>query len=108
MSLRIFTAVRHASDPREFYGGLWSGNFYPALRELGHEIVESQTDLFPTSRFMQVADGFTPQEQEARATTTDRILAEVREAHAEQGTPPHDLASRHFRSMKSGRKIRKS
>lgn len=93
MSLRIFTAVRHASDPREFYGGLWSGNFYPALRELGHEIVESQTDLFPMSRFMQVADGFTPQELEARATTTDRILAEVREAHAER---PIDLFLSYF------------
>ena len=93
MSLRIFTAVRHASDPRQFYGGLWSGNFYPALRQLGHEIVESQTDLLPTSRFMQVAGSFTPEEREARATTTDRILAEVRRAHAER---PIDLFLSYF------------
>jgi hypothetical protein len=38
--MRIFTAVRHANDPRLFYGGLWSANFYPALRRLGHEIVD--------------------------------------------------------------------
>jgi hypothetical protein len=81
LSFRIFCAVRHANSPGCFYGGLWSGNFYPALRELGHEIVESQVDLLPTSRFMHVATGFTPEEIEARAWTTERILQEVRTAH---------------------------
>ncbi len=79
--MRIFCAIRHANDPKQFYGGLWSANFYPALRELGHELIESQTDLLPTSRFMNVADGFTLQELEARARTTEQILAEVRAAH---------------------------
>jgi len=37
--MRIFCAVRHSNDPKRFYGALWSGNFYPALRELGHELV---------------------------------------------------------------------
>lgn len=78
--MRVFTAVRHAADPRRFYGGLWSANFYPALRELGHEIVESQTDLAPTSRFMGIADGFTDEELIARTETTQRVLEEVRVA----------------------------
>lgn len=80
MSLRIFTAVRHSNDPRFFYGGLWSANFYPALRELGHEIVESQTDLLPTSRFMHVSGDFTREELSERARTTEQILCEVRAA----------------------------
>jgi spore maturation protein CgeB len=78
--MRIFTAVRHSLDPTQYYGGLWNSNFYPALRELGCDIVESQTDLLPTSRFMAVAEGFTPEELEMRAQTTERILDEVREA----------------------------
>jgi spore maturation protein CgeB len=78
--MRIFCAVRHSNDPRFFYGGLWSSNFYPALREQGGEVIESQTDLLPTSRFMDIADGFTPQELEVRARTTQQILDEVREA----------------------------
>jgi spore maturation protein CgeB len=78
--MRIFCAVQHSNDPKFFYGGLWSGNFYPALRELGHEIIESQTDLLPTSCFMHIADGFTHEEVEARAQTTERILDEVRTA----------------------------
>lgn len=82
--MRIFVAVRHASDPREYYGGLWSANFYPALRALGHEIVESQTDLLPTSRFMHIAEDFTGEELACRAETTERILAEVRSAHARE------------------------
>jgi spore maturation protein CgeB len=64
------------------YGGLWSGNFYPALRELGHEIVESQTDLLPASRFMDVPGDFTSEERELRSKTTEQILREVRVAHA--------------------------
>ena len=82
--MRIFTAVRHARDPVNFHGDLWSGNFYPALRTLGHEIVESQVDLSPVSRFMHVGHGFTPQELEARARTTQAILDEVIDAHRRQ------------------------
>jgi spore maturation protein CgeB len=78
--MRIFCAVRHSIDPQFYYGGLWSSNFYPALREHGCEIVESQTDLLPTSRFMSIAGDFTPQELAMRAYTTERILDEVREA----------------------------
>jgi spore maturation protein CgeB len=79
--MRIFCAVRHSVNPSLFYGGLWSANFYPALRQLGHEIIESQTDLFPTSRFMDVPGDFTREEAEVRARTTERILDEVRIAH---------------------------
>jgi len=50
--MRIFCAVRHSNDPRYYYGGLWSGNFYPALRQLSHEILESKTDLLPTSKLL--------------------------------------------------------
>jgi hypothetical protein len=78
--MRTFVAVRHSLDPARYYGGLWSSNFYPALRELGCEIVESQTDLLATSRFMAIADDFTPEELALRAKTTEQILAEVREA----------------------------
>ena len=74
--MRVFTAVRHSADPSKFYGGLWSGNFYPALRELGHEIIESQTDLLPTSQFMGVDGRFTAEELAVRGETTDRILAD--------------------------------
>jgi spore maturation protein CgeB len=78
--MRIFCAVRHSTDPRLYHGGLWSSNFYPALRELNCEIVESQTDLLPTSRFMSIADDFTPEEEVMRAQTTERIVDEIREA----------------------------
>lgn len=91
--MRIFTAVRHAIDPSWYYGGLWSGNFYPALREMGHELIESQVDLAATSRFMDVAGGFTPQELEVRARTTDQILAELAAAHAQS---PVDLFLSYF------------
>lgn len=91
--MRIFVAVRHSNDPGKYYGALWSSNFYPALRALGHELVESQTDLLPTSRFMDVATGFTPQELEARAQTTERILAEVKAAHRDR---PIDLFLSYF------------
>ena len=64
---------------------MWSSNFYPALRSLGHEIVESQTDLAPTSRFMDVAARFTAAELEARARTTEQILAEVAAAKQHGG-----------------------
>lgn len=91
--MRIFIAVKHSFDPRFYYGGLWSGNFYPALQELGHEIVESQADLLPASRFMHVADGFTREEQEIRAHMTQRIVDEVRNAHAQK---PVDLFLSYF------------
>jgi spore maturation protein CgeB len=78
--MRIFIAVRHSNDPNKYYGGLWSANFYPALRELGCHIVESQTDLLPTSRFMDIASGFTREELEVRERTTNKILDELREA----------------------------
>jgi spore maturation protein CgeB len=79
-SLRIFTAIRHSKDPAYFDAGLWTSNFYPALYELDCEIVESQTDLLPTSRFMAIPDDFTPQELEMRAKTTQLILDEVQDA----------------------------
>lgn len=82
--MRIFCAIRHSHDPRYYYGGLWSGNFYPALRQLGHEIVESHVDLLPLSRFMHVPGTFTREELEARAGITDKIVNEVRAAHRQQ------------------------
>jgi spore maturation protein CgeB len=91
--VRIFCAVRHSVDPHRFYGDLWSQNFYAALREMGHEIIESQTDLFPTSLFMDVACDFTREELEARARTTEHILDEVRVAH---GRSPLDLFLSYF------------
>jgi len=60
-------------------------NFYPALRELGHELIESEVDLLPTSRFMGATDGFTNEELEVRARTTEQILAEIRAAHERAG-----------------------
>jgi spore maturation protein CgeB len=91
--MRIFCAVRHSNDPKRFYGSLWSGNFYPALREMGHELVESQVDLAPTSEFMATAKGFTPERLNIRATTTQQILDEVRKAHA---VKPIDLFLSYF------------
>ena len=82
--MRIFSAVRHSADPKFYYGGLWSGNFYPALRQLGHEVVESQVDLFPASRFMEVAKEFTPEQAEVRARITQRVIDEVTQAHKEK------------------------
>ena len=82
--MRIFTAVRHANDPTWFYGGLWASNFYPALRRLGLDIVESQTDLLPASKFMHVGKDFTPAEREVRARTTEQILDELERAHRDE------------------------
>lgn len=47
--MRIFIAVRHALDPRQFYGALWSSNFDPALRALGHELVDLFLSYFYNS-----------------------------------------------------------
>jgi len=91
--MRIFIAVRHSISPNYFYGGLWSKNFYPALQQLGHEIVESQVDLKPASRFMQIADKFTNQEEEVRAQITQKILDEVRDIHQQK---PIDLFLSYF------------
>jgi len=91
--MRIFTAIRHASDPRRYYGGLWSANFYPALRLLGCEVVESRTDLLPASRFMHIGAGFTAGEKECRARLTERIVAELHAAHRER---PVDLFLSYF------------
>jgi spore maturation protein CgeB len=91
--MRIFCAVRHSNDPRRFYGSLWSGNFYPALREMGHELVESRVDLTPTSEFMTTAKDFTSEQLNIRANTTQQILDEVRKAHAEK---PIDLFLSYF------------
>ena len=79
--MRVFTGVRHSNEPTYYYGGLWSGNFYPALRELGHEIVELQVDLLATSRFMHIRGNFTPEELEVRAQATEKIIDEVMRAH---------------------------
>ncbi len=76
-----------------FYGGLWSGNFHPALHQLGHEVVESRVDLLPASRFMDVAGSFTPQEQAARGDITQRILDELFAVHART---PVDLFLSYF------------
>jgi spore maturation protein CgeB len=78
--MRIFSAVRHSIDPSRYYGALWSGNFHPALVASGHEVIESQTDLLPASRFMDVTGRFTPEEREVRSAITERILDEVRVA----------------------------
>jgi spore maturation protein CgeB len=91
--MRIFSAVRHASDPRHYYGGLWSANFYPALRLLGCEVVESRTDLLPASRFMHIGAGFTAGEKECRARLTESIVAELQAAHRER---PVDLFLSYF------------
>jgi spore maturation protein CgeB len=91
--MRIFCVVRHSTDPRFYYGGLWSGNFYPALRQLGHEIIESKVDLLPASRFMHVASNFNRQELVCRADITQRIVDEVRAAHSER---PVDLFLSYF------------
>jgi spore maturation protein CgeB len=91
--MRIFIAVRHSNDPKQFYGSLWSGNFYPALRRLGHEIVESQVDLLPASRFMERAERFTADQLHTRGDITQRILDEVKAAHAAR---PVDLFLSYF------------
>jgi spore maturation protein CgeB len=82
--MRIFCAVRHSKDPSQFYGALWSANFYPALHQLGHEIVEPDVDFLPASRFMHIAHDFTREELAARAEITQRIIDEVRVAHSER------------------------
>ena len=91
--MRIFCAVRHSNDPTFYYGGLWSGNFYPGLRELGHEIIESNVDLLPASRFMHIPKDFTEEELAVRAEITQRVIEEVRAAHKQQ---PIDLFLSYF------------
>lgn len=91
--MRIFLAVRHAQDPDAFHSTLWSRNFYPALRKLGHEVVESKVDLEPASRFMGVTGDYTPEERKVRGRITQEIIEEVREAHEEE---PLDLFLSYF------------
>jgi spore maturation protein CgeB len=85
MPLRIFVAVRHSFDRWQFCGSLWSDNFYPALRDLGHKIVESKVDLQPASRFMDIATSFTAEERETRDRITEQIVDEVKSAHSNAG-----------------------
>jgi spore maturation protein CgeB len=91
--MRVFTAVRHSITSSYYYGDLWSKNFYPAIQQLDCTIVESEVDLLPASRFMQIADRFTPQEQELRAQITQKIIDEVKQAHQQQ---PIDLFLSYF------------
>jgi spore maturation protein CgeB len=80
-------------DPEFCYGGLWSGNFYPALRQLGHEIVESKIDLLPASRFIGIANDFSPNQREVRAQITQKIIDEVTTVHHDK---PIDLFLSYF------------
>jgi spore maturation protein CgeB len=91
--MRIFCAVRHSTDLRFYYGGLWSGNFYPALRQLGHQVVESDVDLLPASRFMHIAGHFNQEELATRSEITQRIIDEVTAAHRKE---PIDLFLSYF------------
>ncbi len=91
--MRVYLAVRHSLDPKFYYGGLWSGNFIPALEQLGCEVVESSVDLLPASRFMHIAGNFTPEERAMRAEITGQILDELRREHARR---PIDLFLSYF------------
>ncbi len=91
--MRVFCAVRHANDPRQYFGGLWSGNFYPALQALGHEVIESHIDLKPLSDFMHLPGPFTADVEALRARTTEQILDEVKQAHHQK---PIDLFLSYF------------
>jgi spore maturation protein CgeB len=91
--VRIFIAIRHAQDPAAFHSTLWSRNFYPALRKLGHELIESKVDLEPASRFMGIAGDYTPQERKVRGRITQQIVDEIRDAHKEE---PVDLFLSYF------------
>lgn len=91
--MRIFCAVKHARNPARFYGGLWSANFYPALEQLGHTMIESQVDLEPASRFMQIGADFTPEERAVRGQLTEKIVDEIRTAHQEA---PLDVVLTYF------------
>lgn len=91
--MRIFTAVRHSNNPNFYYGRLWSNNFHPALKELGHEVIESQVDLLPASHFMGIADNFTQQELAVRDRITEEIITELKQVHQQQ---PIDLFLSYF------------
>ncbi|NET74172.1 MAG: glycosyltransferase family 1 protein [Sphaerospermopsis sp. SIO1G2] len=91
--MRIFTSIKHSLHNQEYGGDLWSRNFYPALHQLGHEIIESQTDLLAASRFMHVANHFTNEEEEVRAVITQKIIDEVIHHHQQQ---PIDLFLSYF------------
>ena len=91
--MRIFCAIRHSANPRLYYGDLWSKNFCTTLREMGHDVVEAQTDLLAASHFMQIAGDFTPEELETRARITSDIVDELRGAHRQT---PVDLFLSYF------------
>ncbi|WP_170157037.1 CgeB family protein [Roseimicrobium gellanilyticum] len=91
--MRIYSAVRHSSDPSLFYGSLWTGNFHPALRQLGHEVIESSVDLLPASQFMGASRKLDREETEIRANITQQILDDLRRAHA---AAPIDLFLSYF------------
>ena len=91
--MRIFCAVRHSLDPRLYWSTLWSANFYPALRQMGHEIVESQTDLTPGSHFLHIGGDYTPEQLRTRGQVTSKLLDELKAAHRER---PIDLMLSYF------------
>ena len=91
--MRIFCAIRHSQDSIFFYGDLWSKNFYPALEQLGCQMIESTVDLLPASQFMQIAGNFTLLELEVRAQITQKIIDEVRQHHQKE---PIDLFLSYF------------
>lgn len=98
--MRVFCAVRHSNDPNFFYGGLWSGNFYPALRRLNHEVIESQIDLLPASRFMQLASPRSSERaRRVRTSISERVVDEVRRAHHRK---PIDLFLSYFYNSHCG------
>lgn len=76
--MRVFLAVKHSLNQSQYYGSLWSENFYPALEELGCQIIPSQVDLCFSSKFMQISEHFTHEELQLRARTTQKIVDEVR------------------------------
>jgi spore maturation protein CgeB len=89
LTMRVFSAVRHSLDPKYYYGGLWSGNFHPALKRLGHDLVESRVDLKPA---WDMREG-TAEHRHVRAAITEAIVAEVRVAHRQR---PVDLFLSYF------------
>lgn len=93
MALRFFVAIRHASDPDAFYSEHWARNFYPPLRRLGVELVESRVDLEPASRFMAVPVPSVRSDLETRARITEQIVSEIRIEHRKR---PVDLVLSYF------------
>lgn len=91
--MRILSAVRHSIDPKLYYGSLWSANFHPALRAMGHDVIESQIDLAPASRFMETAGGFNHEQLRIRGEITGQIVDELKASHRQR---PVDLFLSYF------------